>query len=122
MVLGGAYVTANNSQQATRAAQERANALKLVESQIEQLKGLTATNPGAVFSAASPFCIYEQTTILSASDTRCAQNVSGGTATGSQPPFKLSINRSGNDFTVKNSWQSTKGTTEQLQIVYRVYQ
>ena len=49
LILGGAYVTTNRSLYATRAAQERGNALKLAESQIEQLKGIVASNPTAVF-------------------------------------------------------------------------
>ncbi|HUC89835.1 MAG TPA: prepilin-type N-terminal cleavage/methylation domain-containing protein [Patescibacteria group bacterium] len=122
LVLGGAYATANTSLQITRSSQERSNATKLAESQIEQLKGLANTNPSALFSAPSPFCIYQQTTVVSASDSRCVQNTSGDTAT-AEPKFKLSIDHSGNDFTVHNSWFDPDGkVTSQLQIVYRVYQ
>ena len=40
LLIGGAFVLTNRSLQGTRAAQERLNALKLVESQLEQLKKL----------------------------------------------------------------------------------
>ncbi len=121
MVLGGAYVTANKSLIATRSSQERSNALKLAEAQVEQIKGLSNTNPNALFTAASPFCIYNQTTVLPTSDGRCTQNTTGATAT-SEPKFHLSISRSGNDFTIRNSWYNAGGTNDHLQIIYRVYQ
>jgi prepilin-type N-terminal cleavage/methylation domain-containing protein len=122
MVLGGAYVTTNKSLLATRAAQERSNALKLTESQVEQLKGLVATNPSAVFATTTPFCIYNQTNILPASDSRCTQNAAGGLAAG-EPKFTLSIVRVGNDFTVKNTWVNVSGkVTDKMVIKYRVYQ
>lgn len=122
LVLGGAYATANKSLLITRASQERSNALKLAESQMEQIKGLAVSNPSALFGAASPFCIYNQTTVIAASDPRCVQNTAGGTAT-AEPKFSLSVTRAGNDFTVRNSWLNPDGKqTDQLQIIYRVYQ
>ncbi len=122
MVLGGAYVTTNKSLVATRSAQEHASALKLAETQVEQLKGLVATNPSAVFTAASPFCIYNQTTIVAANNANCVQDA-GGAPTTNEPAFHLSIARSGNDFTIQDTWTDVSGnTTDSLQISYRIYQ
>lgn len=126
MILGGAYVTTNKSLIATRSAQERGNALKLAESQVEQLKGQIATNAAAVYAAASPFCIYNDfavgtITIQPASDVKCKVGTNG-VQSGVEPRFSLSITRSGNDFLVENSWFNVGGeTTDKLQIRYRVY-
>jgi type II secretory pathway pseudopilin PulG len=129
LVLGGAYVTTNKSLIATRSAQERSNALKLAESQIEQIKGLIATSPTTVFGGAvpSPFCVYTDTStstvkLVAATDVHCIVDTSGA-ATTAEPKFKLSVTRSVNDFTVKNTWNDLSGNvTDQLQLKYRAYQ
>jgi len=126
MVLGGAYVTTNKSLISTRSAQERGNAIKLVESQIEQLKGVIATNPNAIFvSAPSPFCVYASggsLNVVASSNVNCTVNTAGA-ATTTEPKFSLSITRSGNDFTIKNSWKDLSGNvTDQIQMAYRIYQ
>jgi len=122
MVLGGAYVTTNKSLLATRSAQEHATALKLVESQLEQIKGLAITNPNAIFTGPSPFCVYNQTTVVSTTDPRCTQSAAG-VATTTDPKFNLAITRNGNEFTVKNSWTDVTGKlTDQLSLKYRLYQ
>ena len=127
LVLGGAYVTTNKSLQGTRSAQERGNALKLAESQVEQIKGVLATNPSAIFGGAtpSPFCVYTSgatLTVVAASNANCTVNTAGA-ATTNEPKFSLAVTRSGNDFTIKNSWVDISGNvTDQLQLAYRAYQ
>ena len=124
MVLAGAYVTTNRSLQNTRAAQERGNALKLAEAQVEQLKGVVQTNPSAIFGAAvtgSPFCIYNNAPIA-ATNANCILGTNGAAAT-AEPRFNLSITKNGNTFTVTNSWYNVNGkATDKLVITYRAYQ
>jgi Tfp pilus assembly protein PilV len=127
LILGGAYVTTNKSLLATRTAQERSNALKLAESQVEQLKGAIA-NPATaatIYSGGSPFCVYANAgtlNVVAASNANCIVSTAG-VATTLEPKFNLSIVRSGNDFTIKNTWNNLTGkSVEQLQIDYRVYQ
>ncbi|HEV7454322.1 MAG TPA: prepilin-type N-terminal cleavage/methylation domain-containing protein [Candidatus Saccharimonadales bacterium] len=126
LILGGAYVTTNKSLLATRTAQERSNALKLAESQVEQLKGAIANSATAatIFSSTTPFCIYATggtLTVATPASGNCTLNTAGIT-TAAEPKFNLSISRTGNDFTVSNTWNNLSGTTvEQLQIDYRVY-
>jgi len=127
LILGGAYVTTNKSLIATRSAQERGNALKLAESQVEQIKGLVVTNPTAIFGGGvpSPFCVYSNSgtlTVVASSDVNCVVNTSG-VATTTEPKFSLSVTRSGNDFTIRDTWNDLSGgVTDQVQIKYRVYQ
>lgn len=127
LVLGGAYVTTNRSLIATRAAEERGNALKLTESQVEQLKGLAKTNPDAIFGSGTPmpFCIPPTTSLpVIATSAECKLGASG-TPTTVQPVYSLSINRAsdGNTFTVTNQWVDASGRiTDSLRLIYRVYE
>ena len=124
LILGGAYVTTNRSLTATRAAQERGNALKLAESQIEQLKGIVASNPSSVFGGAVPaaFCITSASAVVVDTNAACAVNTSGAPTT-VQPIFHLSISRSTNTFTVTETWIDVGGKqTDKLVFKYRVYQ
>lgn len=55
IVLTGAYVSSRNSLNNTRDAQERGEALKLAEEQLEKLRNSLATLPA--FTTLYPFCI-----------------------------------------------------------------
>lgn len=125
LVLGGAYTTTNRSLQATRAAQERGNALKLAETQIEQIKGLAGTNPTALFggTAPSPFCISKATGLpVTASNAACTVGLSGDPTT-TAPAFTISVTRTGNYFELTETWTDVSGrTTDSLQLRYRVYE
>ena len=122
LVLTGAYVTTNHSLIDTRAAQERGDALKLAESQLEELRSLAATN-NAVFTQTSPFCLYNITTITPATSANCTVNAAGS-PTNTQPAYHQSISEgSSNTFTVSLWWYNVSGNTkQQLQMSYRLYQ
>lgn len=57
VVLAGAYVAVNRSMKASRAAQERGEAVKVAEAQIEGLKYLNLNKPAANIYQEGPFCI-----------------------------------------------------------------
>lgn len=65
LVLGGAYATANRSFLSIKLAQERSEALKLAEDQLEQLRveqqtattNNTVNNPNSLFNRATIFCM-----------------------------------------------------------------
>lgn len=123
LVLGGAYVTANRSLQNTRDAEERSNALKVAEGQVEQLKYLSSANPAALFGASVPasFCISGGTSVAS-STAPCRVN-STGAATTVEPAYNISITRSGNTFTVRSVWTKVGGHAQNsVELKYRVYQ
>lgn len=124
LVLGGAFVLTNRSLQGTRASQERVNATKLIESQIEQLKNFASTNSDVIFgtSAPNPFCIDSSGTIRAASHSGCKVGVNGN-PTAAEPMFTLQVMRSGNVFTVKNTWQDVRGTgTASAEMKYKIYE
>lgn len=118
LILGGAYVATNRSLQATRDAQEHGDALKLVESQIEQIKGI---GPAQLFKGvASPYCIANGV-VVAGNNAACKVDARG-VASAEEPVYTLVINRSGNDFTVTNTWTSNKGTQNKVEMKYRSYE
>jgi prepilin-type N-terminal cleavage/methylation domain-containing protein len=124
LVLGGAYVTTNKSLQATRGAQEQGNAIKLVESQFEQLKAAAVTNSTSIFGTGTPgsFCISNGN-VVDSSQAACTVDTSG-TPTGGEPAFHLKVSRGGDGhtFTVSNNWDDVSGkNVDGIQMEYRVY-
>jgi len=126
MILGGAYVTTNKSLKGSRAAQERSDALKLVESQVESLKSIAGgTNADAIFGAGTPakFCVINNTTVVTYTNAGCKVGADG-TATTAEPAYNISISRTnGNTFTVTNTWAAIeKNGNDSLQMTYRIYE
>lgn len=123
LVLGGAFVTSNRSLQGTRDAEERSNALKMAETQVEQIKYISAANPTAIFGSSVPasYCLVGSVAIDS-SNAQCLVD-SGGAPTTTQPAYRLTVTRSGNTFTIISSWTKV-GSNQQnnVQLKYRAYQ
>jgi type II secretory pathway pseudopilin PulG len=130
-ILGGAFVTTKQSQTGVRNSQEHSEALKLVESQLEQLRGDTAD----ATTSGTPFCMYNEATysaVIAPASAHCTQNSAGQY---SQPDsrYYLTITRCnavgcGNSipnsylFTVKASWPEVTGNgNAQETMVYRLY-
>ncbi|HSX35895.1 MAG TPA: hypothetical protein VLH84_03090 [Patescibacteria group bacterium] len=130
LILGGAYVVSNTSLNATRAAQERGIALKLGQSQMEQLKSVvqnSVTSP-QVFGSGAPavFCITGGTTVVDFTTnlSQCQVDSSGTPVPASvQPQFTLKVTHTGSQFTLLETWPDVSGKqTDHLQLDYRVYQ
>jgi Tfp pilus assembly protein PilV len=124
LILGGAYVLTNRSLQATRASQERVNATKLIETQLEQIKNLAKTNHDAVFGSATPesFCINMSAQVKASTDGQCSMGPDGA-PTSKEPIYHVSVKRSGNTFTATNSWASITGDkVETVVMSYRIYE
>lgn len=123
LILGGAFILTNRSLKGTQSAQERLNAIKLVESQLEQVKNLAATDGDAVFGSSVPpsFCVNNSGGVVSSSNAGCKVGINGNPAT-AEPIFNLSITRSGNTFTVRNVWNNVRGSQDNIEMKYRVYE
>ncbi len=121
-MLGGAYVVTNKSLTASRDAQERGNALKLSEGQIERINAVLATNPNSIFGpgAVSPFCITNASTVVAASNAACQVDASGA-ATTNVPQYQLSITRSGNTFNLVTTWINVRGGNNRVDLSYKAY-
>jgi type II secretory pathway pseudopilin PulG len=124
LILGGAFVVTNRSLQGTREAQERQNALKLVQAQLEQIKELAADSPDTLFGTGVPtsYCITPSNTVVASGNSACAVGADG-TPSSAEPVFHLSVSRDTNTFTVTNTWQNISGDgQDNVEMKYRVYQ
>jgi prepilin-type N-terminal cleavage/methylation domain-containing protein len=130
-VIGGAYVVSNKSLQSTRSAQERQNALKISEAQIEQLKSLIAIDATKIFGVGVPtkFCLSSDATGVhvwdygvAAQKVKCTVGTDGNPTT-VQPAYTVTIQRTANDFTLTETWADVSGDfNDSMQLNYRAYQ
>jgi prepilin-type N-terminal cleavage/methylation domain-containing protein len=129
LILTGAYVTTQRSSVGVRNSQEHAEALKLVEAQLERVRADAAGGAGKVFSATTPFCMIDAgpVTALTGPDAgKCVQDSSGSPTTG-QPAYSLAITRSasigGSLFSIEATWDSVTGHGKAKEsMVYRLYE
>lgn len=119
LILGGAYVTTNNSLQGTRASQERSDSLKVAESQLEALKSMALSAPDTIFGQNGAFCINNGA-VFGSTNARCKVNAEGAQTT-TEPAYNISIARNGNTFTITNTWSDVKGGQDRLSLTYKVY-
>ena len=69
----------------------------------------------------SPFCINNVGAVVAASNAACAVGTTGAAST-AEPIFRLSITRSGNAFTLTETWIDVSGKrSDSLIFKYRVY-
>jgi len=64
IVLAGAFGSANRSLRGSQQAQERTEAVKYSESQMELLKSVAVSSPSAVFSQVDAFCLKDDGTVV----------------------------------------------------------
>ncbi len=130
-VLAGAYITSNKSLNANRASQERGEALKYTEAQLEQVRA----DPAKALAQPAGFCYKADGTIqplpvgtpntnLSADDFSKYTNCNPGAIPGG---YNLSITQASNVYTVRARWLRSGGGgndagKEELIIYYRVTQ
>jgi len=127
LVLSGAYVTANRSLQGARLAEERNNALKMAEAQVEQIKYMASLYPDRLFGAGAPasYCLVNSATVASTQatpDPKCKVD-SSGTPTTAEPAYTLTITRNVNTFVVTSTWTKFgSNTLNSAELKYRAYQ
>jgi len=124
LIIGGAYSIANAALRNSRQAQERAEATKLAESQLEALKSQPgAANPGV------PFCIDTSGAIEYSS--AIPANLADDDYTAYHPDcrglntsglYNVFIVKDGPRYTVNIRWDRIGGGKEQLQMAYRGYE
>ncbi len=113
MVLAGAFVTSNKSLNASRQAEERGEAIKLAEGQLERVKSLGKTASAPIYSVSSPFCIDSLNAITA--PPACNQTFGGAV-------YIVSVERVSNDYTVLVRWdRAGGGGQDRSSIVYRLY-
>ena len=116
-VLGGAYASASQSSRGLRQSQERGEALKLLEAQIELLKSAKANGHSP---QPNPFCVVQGSQRIEfkpagPDEAACHQGTDGR--------YQLSLQRGQpREYTATAAWDSVGGGAEQerVTIVYRV--
>jgi Tfp pilus assembly protein PilV len=133
MILTGAYVTTNRSSIGVRDAQEHAEALKLVQGQLEQVRQNAAQDNADVFNQtdSAPFCMVGGAVVSATGPTagQCVQDSSAQPTT-EQPAYRLSASRTDCNvgvnchlFTIRAAWDSIAVEGEAVeQIVYRLHE
>ena len=115
-MIGGAYATSSRNLRSNRQAQERGEALKLAESQLEKLKGLVSTGSTAPFTTTGSFCLSPTGTVQTASTTNCTTNTGGA-------GYYVTIERETNDnFAIVVAWDRVGGNgSDVINMNYRVH-
>lgn len=135
-MLGGAYVLSNRTLNNNRQSQERGEAIKIAESQIERLKSAFSVDnnlalPSNVFCMDSSNDVKDANTpiVISVPALNSATDVFSSylascTVTNQSLPYYVSIEESASDlFTVRTRWDSIGGRGHnEVRLIYRVYQ
>ena len=138
LLIVGAFATSNRSLKGARQSQERAEAMKMVESQLEALRSISSTVGFSAAAPASPvlFCLDFSAvppTIVSGftgtiPDDFLTDTMSQYPTTckmGQDGRYFMSISRSAgdsHDFTVRARWKSVAtGLNENISILYELY-
>lgn len=148
LVLGSSYAISNRSLQIGREAQERTEALKQVETQLERLRAVSATvdttgtNPLISFPAAtSAFCIDDSVVLIEFNrpdfgsftdsvldEVNYPQDISGNRPcnTGTDGRYGIVITKSDDTnpylYTIRARWESIGGgPLKELKTQYRIY-
>lgn len=130
-VLSTAYGITNNSVKSNQESQEHGVALKLAESQLEQLKSHLKQKK-AVPASGSNFCMY----VDPATQQTMVENISATLPTTNFTVYPVNckldegvvvdrynagIIRNGDVYTVRVDWDGPKGKVSSESFVYRVY-
>lgn len=130
-MLAGAFATTNNSLQAVRMSQERSQAIKITESQVESLRAIGPAGftpfciAGTTYHNASTAtnCYFNQGGQLIASDlgsqTPSANNLYANAATGPQFNARITMQPSGR-YEIKVEWVSVRGQLSTITMYYRL--
>lgn len=132
LVLTAAYVTAHRNYLSMQDAQERGNALKLLERQTEALKAYNVQGHSALLTAASTsFCmgVGSDLSILTQANDCVVDSTGQTAAAGEEPAYTISITKtagvsigSGQDFMLKATWDSILGDSQaSVQMEYGLY-
>ncbi len=130
-VLGITYSIMNKNIQTTRDNQERSEASKVVQGQVELLRSLWFSKSVAGFEAATnsvtnaPFCVHDDMTTKSISDTSILEIATPGYPAEcvKQDLYYVSIVENSSidkSYTITAKWNSLNGHTSQVVMAYKV--
>lgn len=134
-VLGGAYAITNRNVNNNQQAQEHSQALKVAESQLEQLKSYIAAPTGALPLDGENFCMnLNGVTLEKIVFTYTGAGYNLPTTNGNYPTpkcqkddgtissrYMTGIKRVGDTYTVYISWDGPTNIRDQISLAYKVY-
>lgn len=120
VVLGSTYVVVNRSFRTTRQAQERSEAVKLLESQLEQIKVLVKDPNSGISTVNEVFCINSSGGISVQSSPSFADDCQKfGTVPGY---YRLELTKTGDLYSAIIQWDSANGSgVDRASLLYKVY-
>lgn len=131
-VLGGAYVISNRNIITNRMSQERLEATKLAEAQLEKIKSEASRENSSFFDSfvtRNNFCFSSPNATATSSGSSCRLNASGNITT-EDPSYHVNITTSppvgsrpqpARLFNVTVEWTNAKGSGEdRLNLLYEV--
>jgi type II secretory pathway pseudopilin PulG len=134
LILSGAYATVNRTVINARQAQERGEAIKQVEGQLEKLRTLSKDPTNGVATTTSVFCVSRTTGSLQSFTAPAVNppmpsldidnfaNYPADCAEGTAPVnYYMSIERNNEIYTVRARWDRLGGERDEVVIVYRLY-
>jgi type II secretory pathway pseudopilin PulG len=130
--LGTAFATMNSGSLGTRAAQERVEALKHVETQIELLRVATDRAIPGIYGRTNGFCLSESGGTVQIHEAFAPSAPVGNLDTQDLPyaapcsiglipsGYNVSISEAGNVFTIRARWENISGDNrDQIEIKYK---
>lgn len=113
LVLTTSYALANRSSQAVRQAQERSEALKYSQEQLEKLRNFVQINTN--WTASGYECFANGSNTPTSSATNC------GFGTDSRYKVKISVGTAPNTYRLKTNWDNVAGNGQDtLELSYRL--
>jgi prepilin-type N-terminal cleavage/methylation domain-containing protein len=136
VVLAGAYISANHTLNNSRQSQERNEAIKVAEGQLERLKGFASSGDQTIFTTPNTFCVDDTNAIVTATNPPAGsvpaldsdnfgsyQGACTGQGLGNL--FNVVVERNGgnaNQFSVFIRWDRAGGNArDEVKIVDRIY-
>lgn len=131
-VIGASFVSANRSLKGTQASQERAEALKLAEGQVEYLQNLNSTASENIFDTTNTlFCVLEGNRVNFSGNTLPALDADDFSIYPTEcqnyesSRYNLSISYdpdSQDTFTIRSRWEGPTGNDEEVRLIYRAHE
>jgi prepilin-type N-terminal cleavage/methylation domain-containing protein len=134
VIMGGAYASASQSIRGARAAQERSEAIKVTETQVESLKAMASGYlvPATNIFRVTPFCISGGNQIhdwssgltptANPEDAGALNNYPAACVIDGRYHAVTEYDSSNNDlFTIRVRWERIGGRIDEVRLVYRLH-
>lgn len=127
LLLTGAFIVTNRNMQAVRDSEEHAEALQLLQGQVELLRSAAANSGGLPSGLSTPFCLTSSAFYQpAANNTHCTLDPSGNGVLGGRYQVAISSPTSTPNvgttttFNLTTTWDALGGGTDKVFLSYKV--